>query len=150
MLYIMCCRSNVNSAFRTIHKCTKHFKDIPGCFDVATEIKKQIEDFKPFIPLIQGLRNQGMRNRHWEQVCIHVYVYMYVSSVCVCMCVYIYVCVCMYVRMYVCMYVCMQVHTYIHMSCTFLCLRICIYVYVYFHVYTCLCIFCIFTYVIYM
>ena len=66
-------RSNVNNAFRTIHKCTKHFKDIPGCLDVATEIKKQIEEFKPFIPLIQGLRNQGMRNRHWEQVCLYVY-----------------------------------------------------------------------------
>ena len=89
----MCCRSNVNSAFRTIHKCTKHFKDIPGCFDVATEIKKQIEDFKPFIPLIQGLRNQGMRNRHWEQVCIHVYAYMHVSSVCVC----VRICMCLYV-----------------------------------------------------
>ncbi|XP_065895241.1 dynein axonemal heavy chain 1-like isoform X2 [Dysidea avara] len=60
--------ANVNNAFRTIHKCTKHFKDIPGCLDVAQEIKKQIEEFKPFIPLIQGLRNQGMRNRHWEQL----------------------------------------------------------------------------------
>ena len=60
--------ANVNNAFRTIHKCTKHFKDIPGCLDVAQEIKKQIEEFKPFIPLIQGLRNQGMRNRHWEKV----------------------------------------------------------------------------------
>ena len=75
-MYVLCidCSSNVNNAFRTIHKCTKHFKDIPGCLDVATEIKKQIEEFKPFIPLIQGLRNQGMRNRHWEQVRVYVYV----------------------------------------------------------------------------
>ena len=78
-------RSNVNNAFRTIHKCTKHFKDIPGCFDVATEIKKQIEDFKPFIPLIQGLRNQGMRNRHWEQVCTCIYVCLFICFyACVC------------------------------------------------------------------
>lgn len=33
---------------------------------VASEVKTQIDDFKPYIPLIQGLRNPGMRNRHWE------------------------------------------------------------------------------------
>jgi dynein heavy chain len=32
------------------------------------EIKDQIEDFKPNIPLIQALRNPGMRNRHWEML----------------------------------------------------------------------------------
>ena len=36
--------------------------------EVASEIKGMIEDFRPYIPLIQGLRNPGMRNRHWEQV----------------------------------------------------------------------------------
>jgi dynein heavy chain len=35
---------------------------------VALEIKGFIEDFRPFIPLIQGLRNPGMRNRHWESL----------------------------------------------------------------------------------
>ena len=39
-----------------------------GVQNVATEIKGLVEDFKPYIPLIQGLRNPGMRNRHWEQV----------------------------------------------------------------------------------
>ncbi len=38
-------------------------RDIPGCLDVASQIKKQIEEFRPYIPLIQGLRNPGMRNR---------------------------------------------------------------------------------------
>lgn len=36
--------------------------------DVASEIKEKIEEFRPYIPLIQGLRNPGMRNRHWELV----------------------------------------------------------------------------------
>lgn len=35
---------------------------------VAMDIKDQIEDFKPNIPLIQALRNPGMRNRHWEML----------------------------------------------------------------------------------
>ena len=118
----------MNSAFRTVHKCTKHFKDIPGCFDVATEIKKQIEDFKPFIPLIQGLRNQGMRNRHWEQVCVHVYVYVY-----------------LYVRMYVCTYVCLYVCRYI--VCAYVmhsCMNVCVCMFSYVYI------FLSFTCVIYM
>lgn len=36
--------------------------------DVAQQIKDEIDTFKPFIPLIQSLRNPGMRNRHWEQL----------------------------------------------------------------------------------
>lgn len=35
---------------------------------MAVEIKNQIEDFRPNIPLIQALRNPGMRNRHWEKL----------------------------------------------------------------------------------
>ena len=31
-------------------------------------MKGQVEDFKPYIPLIQGLRNPGMRMRHWEML----------------------------------------------------------------------------------
>lgn len=37
-----------------------------GVGEVAIEIKKRIEEFKPYIPLIQGLRNPGMRSRHWD------------------------------------------------------------------------------------
>ncbi|CAH3196981.1 unnamed protein product, partial [Porites evermanni] len=59
---------NVNNAFKTIFKCVKHFKEIPACQEVAMEVKLKIENFKPYIPLIQGLRNPGMRSRHWEQL----------------------------------------------------------------------------------
>ncbi|XP_032988956.1 dynein axonemal heavy chain 1 isoform X1 [Rhinolophus ferrumequinum] len=57
---------NVIESFKTMHKCVKQFKDIPACQDVALDIQTRIEEFKPYIPLIQGLRNPGMRNRHWE------------------------------------------------------------------------------------
>ncbi|ESO89348.1 hypothetical protein LOTGIDRAFT_210379 [Lottia gigantea] len=59
---------NVNEAYKTVHKSVKIFQDIPSVQLVPTEIKQAIEEFKPFIPLIQGLRNPGMRNRHWEQL----------------------------------------------------------------------------------
>ena len=39
-----------------------------GVIDVAQQIKQDIEEFKPYIPLIQGLRNPGMRQRHWDIV----------------------------------------------------------------------------------
>uniref|UniRef100_A0A8C9DGR4 Dynein axonemal heavy chain 1 n=1 Tax=Prolemur simus TaxID=1328070 RepID=A0A8C9DGR4_PROSS len=57
---------NVIESFKTMHKCVKQFKDIPACQDVALDIRARIEEFKPYIPLIQGLRNPGMRNRHWD------------------------------------------------------------------------------------
>ncbi|XP_050390512.1 dynein axonemal heavy chain 1 [Patella vulgata] len=59
---------NVNESYKTMHKSVKIFQDIPSVQLVPTEIKQAIEEFKPFIPLIQGLRNPGMRNRHWEQL----------------------------------------------------------------------------------
>lgn len=37
-----------------------------ACQEVATEIRAKIEEFRPFIPLIRGLGNSGMRSRHWE------------------------------------------------------------------------------------
>lgn len=37
-----------------------------ACQSVASEIRTKIEEFRPSIPLIRGLRNPGMRNRHWE------------------------------------------------------------------------------------
>ncbi|XP_075039903.1 dynein axonemal heavy chain 1 [Mixophyes fleayi] len=57
---------NVSESYKNMHKCVKHFRDIPACQAVAQDIKGRIEEFKPYIPLIQGLRNPGMRNRHWE------------------------------------------------------------------------------------
>ncbi|XP_071943674.1 dynein axonemal heavy chain 1-like isoform X2 [Antedon mediterranea] len=60
------CEKQVMDSFKTMHKCVKIFKDIPGVQLIAQKIRSDIDDFKPFIPLIQGLRNPGMRSRHWE------------------------------------------------------------------------------------
>ena len=47
---------------------------------MAQEIKQQIEEFKPYIPLIQGLRNPGMRNRHWDQLSNHLGIQVFPKS----------------------------------------------------------------------
>ncbi|XP_040889376.1 dynein heavy chain 1, axonemal [Toxotes jaculatrix] len=60
--------SKVTDAYKTMHKCIKQFKDFPDCQMVATVIRNKIEDFRPHVPLIQGLRNPGMRIRHWEML----------------------------------------------------------------------------------
>jgi dynein heavy chain len=44
------------------------FTPLKDVQQVAMQIKNEIEDFKPNIPLIQALRNPGMRNRHWEML----------------------------------------------------------------------------------
>jgi len=71
---------NVNESYKTMHKCARHFQDIPSCQDVAVEIKSWIEEFKPFIPLIQALRNPGMRQRHWDQLSGELGVKIYPKS----------------------------------------------------------------------
>jgi dynein heavy chain len=58
----------VGECFRTFHKAAKAFKDVPGVLGVAQDYKNRVEEFKPYIPLIQGLRNPGMRIRHWDQL----------------------------------------------------------------------------------
>lgn len=48
-------------------KCVRVFAEIPALQKVALEFKEKIEEFKPLVPLIQAVRNPGMRERHWEQ-----------------------------------------------------------------------------------
>jgi dynein heavy chain, axonemal len=54
--------------FEYIYNLFKKKKKIIDVQQVAVQIKNEIEDFKPNIPLIQALRNPGMRNRHWEML----------------------------------------------------------------------------------
>ncbi|KAI8896128.1 dynein heavy chain and region D6 of dynein motor-domain-containing protein [Globomyces pollinis-pini] len=56
------------SGSKSIFKCLKFFKNSPGCHEVAKQIKDEMEEFKPNVPLIQALRNPGMRERHWENL----------------------------------------------------------------------------------
>ncbi|XP_037242845.1 dynein heavy chain 1, axonemal [Falco rusticolus] len=59
---------NVSDSFKTMQRCVKQFKDSPACQGVAMDFRDKIEEFRLYIPLIQGLCNPGMRNRHWEML----------------------------------------------------------------------------------
>ncbi|TPX58491.1 hypothetical protein PhCBS80983_g03079 [Powellomyces hirtus] len=59
---------NLMNAWRTMFKSVKTFKSQPGCLAVAMQMKDEMDDFKPNLPLIQALRNPGMRDRHWERL----------------------------------------------------------------------------------
>ncbi|NWH35887.1 DYH1 protein, partial [Chloropsis hardwickii] len=59
---------NVNDSVKTMQRCVKQFKDSPDCQSVAMEFRNKMDDFKQYVPLIQGLRNPGMRSRHWEML----------------------------------------------------------------------------------
>ncbi|KAI8841134.1 dynein heavy chain and region D6 of dynein motor-domain-containing protein [Chytriomyces cf. hyalinus JEL632] len=59
---------NLTNAWRIMFKSVKYFKNMPGCLAVATQVKDEMDEFKPYLPLIQALRNPGMRDRHWDRL----------------------------------------------------------------------------------
>jgi len=36
--------------------------------EIAKDIKQRIDTFQPYVPIVLGLRNPGMRQRHWQEV----------------------------------------------------------------------------------
>ncbi|KAL8563601.1 hypothetical protein ACOMHN_019339 [Nucella lapillus] len=58
----------VNESNKNIHKSVKFFQNTPAVLEIATSIKRKIEEFKPHLPLLQGLRNPGMKERHWKNL----------------------------------------------------------------------------------
>ena len=58
----------VSESHRTFHKACKVFADVEQVRQVGELMKQKVENFKPYVPLIQGLRNPGMRVRHWESL----------------------------------------------------------------------------------
>lgn len=53
--------------YKQMQRLIRIFADIKAVQTIAIEVKNQIEQFKPFIPLIQCLRNPGMKERHWNE-----------------------------------------------------------------------------------
>lgn len=58
----------VTNAFKTMAKVSKTLagRDLPACAENCLAIKEEVAVFKAFVPLVQALRNPGMRERHWD------------------------------------------------------------------------------------
>jgi dynein heavy chain len=41
-------------------------KDHPKITKIAETMKKNIDEFKPYVPLAVALRKDGMKDRHWD------------------------------------------------------------------------------------
>ncbi|CAH0663656.1 unnamed protein product [Spodoptera exigua] len=57
----------VNEFYKTIVKCVRVFQDMPKVQKVAVTIRENIDSFRPLIPIIQAVRNPGMKERHWNE-----------------------------------------------------------------------------------
>ena len=61
---------DVSTYKNAIQKAFKFFdrNSLTDQSQIAKEIKDQVKQFEPYVPIIVALRNQGMRPRHWKQV----------------------------------------------------------------------------------
>jgi len=62
--------TDTTTIFRALTKCEKAFDaaQLAGCGAVVKEILHQVNGFRPHVPLITALRQQGMRDRHWANL----------------------------------------------------------------------------------
>lgn len=60
----------VTKAFKTMAKAAKTFaaRDLPACAENSVTFRDEVAAFREFVPLVQALRNPGMRERHWAQL----------------------------------------------------------------------------------
>ena len=56
----------LTEAWRNVFKASKAFTELPALKDAADEIKRQIDEFKPVMPVVTALRNPGLKDRHWS------------------------------------------------------------------------------------
>ena len=45
-------------------------RGLPEVFAKASQVTNELTEFKPLVPIIVSLRNDGMRERHWNKVSI--------------------------------------------------------------------------------
>jgi dynein heavy chain len=65
------CETSIMNGTKLLFKTVKAFEKRTDCdkvLEIARLIKGQIDEFVPNVPIVMGLRNPGMRERHWKQV----------------------------------------------------------------------------------
>ena len=60
---------DVGMMWRTMHKLTRTFTDLPNPKRLGEVIKSRLDKFKTNLPLLQVFCNPGIRDRHWDKVC---------------------------------------------------------------------------------
>ena len=62
--------ASVTQYAKTLAKClkSKALKEQPQCLAIAAALKRDVDAFRPMLPLISALRNPGMRERHWSML----------------------------------------------------------------------------------
>ncbi|KAM0726282.1 Dynein axonemal heavy chain 1 [Formica fusca] len=60
--------SMVTDMHKAMSRCVKVFQENPKIAAIALTIRSQIEAFKPYIGMIQALRDPGMKTRHFEEL----------------------------------------------------------------------------------
>lgn len=60
----------VDASNKTMAQVIRLFRDkeLPGIMKIAEQIKGEVEDFKPFVPMAVALRTDGMKERHWTAI----------------------------------------------------------------------------------
>ncbi|KAJ8667913.1 hypothetical protein QAD02_009576, partial [Eretmocerus hayati] len=53
---------------KTMTRCAKIFQDQSEVAALANDLKSQMETFKPYVGVIQALRNPGIKERHLEEI----------------------------------------------------------------------------------
>ncbi|XP_032391908.1 dynein heavy chain 3, axonemal isoform X1 [Etheostoma spectabile] len=54
--------------WRTMHKLTKYFSNLPGPCRVAKSFKSKLDDFKQHLPILSTICNPGIKDRHWDTI----------------------------------------------------------------------------------
>jgi dynein heavy chain len=62
---------SVNTLLRNLAKSARTFEriNLSQCNVIAAQVRDEVDQFKPKVPLIVCLRNAGMRDRHWDDLC---------------------------------------------------------------------------------
>eukprot|EP00930_Biecheleria_cincta_P014239 TRINITY_DN1233_c0_g1_i1.p1 TRINITY_DN1233_c0_g1~~TRINITY_DN1233_c0_g1_i1.p1 ORF type:complete len:4262 (-),score=887.85 TRINITY_DN1233_c0_g1_i1:333-13118(-) len=65
------CESFVQAGTKTLFKAVRALEKRENCdaiLGIAKDMKTQMDDFVPKVPLVVGMRNPGMAARHWTQI----------------------------------------------------------------------------------
>jgi dynein heavy chain len=60
--------AQLTNSQRTMYKLAKTFANTAGLGKISADLKAELEDFMPIMPLVTSLRNPGMRARHWTEL----------------------------------------------------------------------------------